>query len=152
MYVLYCAEVNSEFAGPIASLRNAHAGNAALRKNVAAVASRWQHCVRFDLLKVGTSYLPLQRRTRCHSTNWPVLFSALWNVNLTSRGNNGAGFVFGYKRYSFGENSNPDQFGDIRTRGNPNRLMVWFHQNVIFLTHILIRIILKFGGARTLTR
>ena len=32
------------------------------RRNVAAVASRWQHCIRFDRTKNWTSDLPLQRR------------------------------------------------------------------------------------------
>ena len=43
-------------------------------RNVAAVASRWQHCVRFDRPEIWTSDLPLQRRTRYRSTSWPVHF------------------------------------------------------------------------------
>ena len=46
------------------------------RKNAAAVASRWQHCVRFD------SDLPLRRRTRFRSTNWPVQSIEWGRVNL----------------------------------------------------------------------
>ena len=38
-------------------------------RNVAAVASRWQHCVRFDRPEIWTSDLPLQRRTCCRLTN-----------------------------------------------------------------------------------
>ena len=37
-------------------------------RNVAAVASRWQHCVRFDRPEIWTSDLPLQRRTCCRLT------------------------------------------------------------------------------------
>ena len=43
------------------------------RRNAAAVASRWQHCVQFDRPEVWNSDLPLQKRTRYRSTNWPVL-------------------------------------------------------------------------------
>ena len=42
------------------------------RRNVAPVASRWQHCVQFDRPEIWTSGLPLQRRTRYRSTNWTV--------------------------------------------------------------------------------
>ena len=48
LYLLYFDETYNEFAGPIStSLRP---GNVAptFRRNVAAVASRWQHCVRFN--------------------------------------------------------------------------------------------------------
>ena len=38
-------------------------------RNVAAVANRWQHCVRFDRPEIWTSDLPLQRRTRYRSTS-----------------------------------------------------------------------------------
>ena len=37
--------------------------HSSFRRNVAAVASRWQHCIQFDRPKIITSYLPLQRRT-----------------------------------------------------------------------------------------
>ena len=40
-----------------------------LRRNAAAVASRWKHCVRFDQFEIWTSNLPLQRKTRYRSTN-----------------------------------------------------------------------------------
>ena len=59
-------------------------------KNVAAAASRWQHCVLFDRPEIWTSDLPLQRRTRycliwfrsnvqfwkffCYSKNLEVIF------------------------------------------------------------------------------
>ena len=46
-------------------------------KNVAAVANRWQHCAQFDRPEICTSDLPLQRRTRYRSTNWPVLLLML---------------------------------------------------------------------------
>ena len=46
--------------------------HSSFRRNVAAVASCWQHCVRFDRPEIRTSDLPLQRRTRYRSTNWPV--------------------------------------------------------------------------------
>ena len=60
MYTLYYAEASSKFAGPIyASLRPSN--TSFFRRNVAAVASRWQHCVLFN---------PLQRRTRFRLTNW----------------------------------------------------------------------------------
>ena len=36
------------------------------------MASRWQHCFRFDQPEISTSNIPLQRRTRYPSTNWPV--------------------------------------------------------------------------------
>ena len=39
------------------------------QRNVAAVASRWQHRVQFDRPEIWTSDLPLQRRTRYRSTN-----------------------------------------------------------------------------------
>ena len=44
-------------------------GKHSLFRNVATVASRWQHCVRFDRPEIWTSDLPLQRRTCYHSTN-----------------------------------------------------------------------------------
>ena len=42
------------------------------RRNVAAVASCWQHSVRFDGFEISTSDLPLQWRKRCRLTNCPV--------------------------------------------------------------------------------
>ena len=46
-------------------------GNTAFfQRNVVAVASRWQHCVRFDRPDIWTSDLSLQRRRRFRSTNW----------------------------------------------------------------------------------
>ena len=56
-YTLYCAEACNEFAGPDSgSLRP---GNTApnFRRNVAAVASRWQRCVWFDRPETWTSDL-----------------------------------------------------------------------------------------------
>ena len=50
--------------------------HSSFRRNVAEVASRWQHCVRFDRPKIWTSDLPLQRRTRYRSTNWTVLLKS----------------------------------------------------------------------------
>ena len=42
------------------------------RRNIAAVASRWLHCVRFDRPEISTSDLPLQSHTCYRSTNlWP---------------------------------------------------------------------------------
>ena len=41
-------------------------------RHVAAVASRSQHCVRFDRPEISTSDLSLQRRTCYRSTIWPV--------------------------------------------------------------------------------
>ena len=38
--------------------------HSSFRRNVAEVASRWQHCVRFDRPEIWTLDLPLQRRTR----------------------------------------------------------------------------------------
>ena len=46
--------------------------HSSLRRNVAAMASRWQHCVQFDRSEIWTSDLQLQRRTCYCSTNWPV--------------------------------------------------------------------------------
>ena len=43
------------------------------RRNVAAMTSRWQHRVRFDRFEIWTLELPLQKRTRYRSTNWPVI-------------------------------------------------------------------------------
>ena len=43
-----------------------------LSKKCRSGGSRWQHCVRFDRPEIWTSDLPLQRRTRYRSTNWPV--------------------------------------------------------------------------------
>ena len=43
----------------------AHGQSSFFRRNVAAVASRWQHCVRLDRLKICTSDLQVQRRTEC---------------------------------------------------------------------------------------
>ena len=43
--------------------------NSFFRRNVAAVASRWQHCARFGRPEIWTSNLPLQRRMRYRSTN-----------------------------------------------------------------------------------
>ena len=53
-------------------------------RNVAAVARRWQRCVRFKRTEIWTSDLPLQRRTRYHATNWPVnfLFHFLFFLNF----------------------------------------------------------------------
>ena len=48
--------------------------HSSFRRNVAVVSSRWQRCIRFDRPDIWTSDLPLQRRTRYHSTNWPI-----WN-------------------------------------------------------------------------
>ena len=57
LYSLYYAEACNELAGPIsASLRWQAVGN----------------CVGFDRPKIWTSHLPLQRRTRYSSNNWPV--------------------------------------------------------------------------------
>ena len=51
VYSLYCAEACNELAGPIsASLAPGH--HCSFRRNVAAVASRWQHCIRFDLPEI----------------------------------------------------------------------------------------------------
>ena len=47
-------------------------------RNVAAVASRWQHCAQFDRPEIWTSDLPLQRRTRYRSTKW-ITNKLLWN-------------------------------------------------------------------------
>ena len=47
VYSLYYAEACNELAGPIsAPLAPGH--HCSFRRNVTAVASRWQHCVRFD--------------------------------------------------------------------------------------------------------
>ena len=44
------------------------------QRNIAAVASRWLHCVRFDRPEISTSDLPLQSHTCYRSTNlWPVI-------------------------------------------------------------------------------
>ena len=65
---------------PVTSLRGlsprycARAPLSSFRRNVAAVASCWQHCVRLYWLEIWTSDLPLQKRTRYRSTNWPVFF------------------------------------------------------------------------------
>ena len=68
---LHYAEACNEFAGPIfESLRPGK--HSSFWRNVAAVVSRWQHCVRFDRSEIWTSDLPLQRETRYRSTNWPV--------------------------------------------------------------------------------
>ena len=64
LYSLYYAEACNEFAG--GHLRFlALAQHSSFWRNVAAVASRWQHCVRFDRPEIWTSEdLPLQRQTR----------------------------------------------------------------------------------------
>ena len=43
------------------------------RRDVVAVANRWQHCVQFDWPEIWTSDLPLQRRMRDGWTDWSVL-------------------------------------------------------------------------------
>ena len=50
---------------------------------VAAVASRWQHCVRFDRPEIWTPDLPLQRLKRYRSTNWSVNFGL--NIKIVER-------------------------------------------------------------------
>ena len=42
------------------------------KKCSSRVASRWQHYVRFERPEIWTSHLPLQKRTRYRSTNWPI--------------------------------------------------------------------------------
>ena len=51
----YCAEAGNEWRGP--SPRPSALATQ-LRRNVAAVASRWRHCVRFDGPGIRTSGLP----------------------------------------------------------------------------------------------
>ena len=71
LYSLYYAEACNELAG--LHLRVIAPGqHSFFRRNVAAVASCWQHCVRFDRLKIWTSKLPPQKRTWYRLTNWPV--------------------------------------------------------------------------------
>ena len=54
------------------------------QRNVEAVASRWQDYVRFDWPEIWTLDLPLQRQTRYHSTNWPVLSKILHLISAAS--------------------------------------------------------------------
>ena len=68
---LYYAKACKKFAGPISASLGA-GWHSSFRRNVAAVPSRWQHCVRFHWPGIWTSDLPLQRRTRYCSTNCPV--------------------------------------------------------------------------------
>ena len=69
LYTLYYAEACYEFAGTIfASLREQRQ-HSTFRRNIAAMARRWQHCVQFDWPENWTSDLPLQRRT-----DLPVVF------------------------------------------------------------------------------
>ena len=71
-YSLYYAEACSELEG--SSPRHCACGQqSSFGRNDAAVASRWQHCVRFDWFEISTSNLPLKRKTRYHSTKWPFL-------------------------------------------------------------------------------
>ena len=44
------------------------------------MASRWQHCVRFDRAEIWTPDLPLQRRTRYRSTNCAVMRALHYSV------------------------------------------------------------------------
>ena len=70
VHSLFYAEACNEFAGLIcASLRP---DNIASFEEIAAVASRWHHCVRFDRLEIWMSDLPLQRWTRYRLTKWLV--------------------------------------------------------------------------------
>ena len=72
--VLY-AQACNEFAG--AHFRVLGSGqHSFFWRNVAAMASRWQNCVRFNQLEIWASYLPLQRRSYL-STNWLVWFRRL---------------------------------------------------------------------------
>ena len=72
LYLQYYAEACNELAGLISS--SLYPGqHSFFRRNLAAVASRRQHCVQFDRPEIWTSDLPLQRRTRYRSTNWPVM-------------------------------------------------------------------------------
>ena len=72
LYLLwYYAEARNEFAGPIYVAL--HSSNTApFWRYVAAVASRWRHCIRFDLPKIWTSDHPLHRWLCYRSTNQPV--------------------------------------------------------------------------------
>ena len=41
-------------------------------RNVAAVASHWQHCIRFNRPEIWISDHPLQKQPRYRLTNWPI--------------------------------------------------------------------------------
>ena len=71
LVLLYYAEASNKFAGLIsASLRP---GNVQLpRRNVAAVASRWQQSVRFNQREIFNLRPSAPRQTRYSSTNKPV--------------------------------------------------------------------------------
>ena len=50
------------------------------QRNVAAATSLWRRCVQSDRPKIWTSDLPLQRRTRYPSTNWPLWICILLKI------------------------------------------------------------------------
>ena len=66
--------------------------HSSFRRNAVAVASRWQHCVRFDRPEIWTSDLSLQRQTRYRLTNltcagiiwekWAKVFGSVRNMFL----------------------------------------------------------------------
>ena len=68
LYSLYCAEACNELSGAH-FLTIAPGQHSSFPKYVAAVVSRWQHCVQFDRPGIWTSDLSLERRTCYRSIN-----------------------------------------------------------------------------------
>ena len=66
------------------------------RRNAAAVASRWQHCVRFNRSKISTSDLPLRRRTCYRSTKRSAYTALIYSINNSLS-------VFNYETYQWVE-------------------------------------------------
>ena len=64
LFSLNYTEACNKFTGPIyASL---HPGDTAFSKNVAAVVSLWQHCIRFDRPKIWTLTIPPAFKTNAY--------------------------------------------------------------------------------------
>ena len=55
LYWLYYAEACNEFSGPDSASMRLRATQLLSTKYVATVASRWQHCVRFDQPEIRSS-------------------------------------------------------------------------------------------------
>ena len=70
-YVSSYARACNGFVRPISVCVIVPVQHSCLRK-IAAVASRWQHCVQFDRSENKVSELTLQKRIRYRSTNWHV--------------------------------------------------------------------------------
>ena len=89
-FSLYYAEACDECADPHPRHCD-RTHHSSIQRNAAAVASRWQHYVRFDRPEIWTSDCSRQRWTRYRSTNRPIMFYkfistiSLFNVKLINR-------------------------------------------------------------------